>query len=121
MGRGMAGVRRTGWRRACDRRPMTTRGRHGVAGVQAARGTFRGTHTRRVQGLGRGARPNRRRRASAFVYGGMVACRRGRAWPYARRRARGTLPALQFSIALFDHLLLKISKQKWSKRSIAKL
>jgi hypothetical protein len=28
---------------------------------------------------------------------------------------------LQISIALFDHLLLKISKQKWTKRSIAKL
>jgi hypothetical protein len=33
----------------------------------------------------------------------------------------GALPVLQISIALFDHLLLKISKQKWTKRSIAKL
>jgi hypothetical protein len=67
---------------------MTAHGRRGVAGVQAARGTVRGTHTHRVQGLGRGARPNERRPASAFVYGGMAACQRGRAWPYARRRAR---------------------------------
>jgi hypothetical protein len=68
---------------------MTARGRLGVASVQEARGTIRGTHTRRVQGLGRGARPNRNRPASAIVYGGMEACRRGRAWPYERRRARG--------------------------------
>jgi hypothetical protein len=68
---------------------MTARGRRGVANVQAARGTVRGTHTRRVQGLGRGARPNGRRPASAFVYGGMATCRRGRAWPYVRRHACG--------------------------------
>jgi hypothetical protein len=77
MGRGMAGVRRTGRRRACGRRPMTTHGRRGVAGVQAARGTVRGTHTHRVQGLGRSVRPNGRRPASAFVYGVLAACRRG--------------------------------------------
>jgi hypothetical protein len=67
---------------------MTARGWRGVAGVQAARGTIRGTHTRRVQGLGRGAQPNGRSLSSAFVYGGMEASRRGRAWPYARHRAR---------------------------------
>jgi hypothetical protein len=83
MGRSMAGVRRTGRRRACGHRPMPARGRRGVAGVQAARGTVRGTHTRRVQGLGHGVRPNGRRPASTFVYGGLAACRRGRAWPYA--------------------------------------
>jgi hypothetical protein len=52
---------------------MTACGRRGVAGVQAARDTVQGTHTthtRRVQGLGRGARPIGRRPASAFVYGG---------------------------------------------------
>jgi hypothetical protein len=31
------------------------------------------------------------------------------------------LPVFQFSIALFDRRLLKISKQKWTKGSIAKL
>jgi hypothetical protein len=67
-----------------------------VAGVQAARATVRGTHTRRVQGLGRGVRPNGRRPASAFVYGGLAACRRGRAWPYARRRARGRSACFAF-------------------------
>jgi hypothetical protein len=69
---------------------MTVRGRRGVAGVQAARGTVQGTHTRRVQGLGHGARPIGRRPASAFVYSGMVwhadATGRGQ---YVRRRARG--------------------------------
>jgi hypothetical protein len=49
---------------------MTTRGRRGVAGVQAARSTVRGTHTRHAQGLGHGARPIGRRPASAFEYGG---------------------------------------------------
>jgi hypothetical protein len=49
---------------------MTARGRRRVAGVQIARGTVQGTHTRRVQGLGRGARPIGRRPALTFVYGG---------------------------------------------------
>jgi hypothetical protein len=49
---------------------MTARGRRGVAGVQAARSTVRGTHTRHAQGLGRGARPIRCRPASAFEYSG---------------------------------------------------
>jgi hypothetical protein len=92
-----------------------------VAGVQAARGTVGGTHTRRVQGLGRGARPNRRRPDSAFVYGALRhadAARRGHTRDVVRT---GALPVLQISIALFDHILLKISKQKWTKRSIAKL
>jgi hypothetical protein len=78
-----------GRRRACGRRPMTACGRRGVAGVQAACGTVRGTHTRRLQGLGRGVRPNGRRPASAFVYGGLAACWRGRAWPYTRRHMSG--------------------------------
>jgi hypothetical protein len=98
---------------------MTARGRRGVAGVQAARGTVRGTHMHRIQGLGRGARPNGRRPASAFMYGSMPT------WPgvgHTRDVVRGgALPVLQFSIALFDHRLLKISKQNWTKRSIAKL
>jgi hypothetical protein len=49
---------------------MTARGRRGMADVQTAHGTVQGTHTRRVQGLGRGARPIRHRPASTFVYGG---------------------------------------------------
>jgi hypothetical protein len=96
MGHGMAGVQRTGRRRACGRRPMTARGRRGVAGVQADRGTVRGIHTRRVQGLGHGVRPNGRRPASAFMYDGLAARRRGRAWPYARRRAHGRSTCFAF-------------------------
>jgi hypothetical protein len=51
---------------------MTVCGPRGVAGVRAARGIVQGTHTRRVQGLGRGARPIECRPTSAFVYGGIT-------------------------------------------------
>jgi hypothetical protein len=100
---------------------MTARGRRGVAGVQAAHGIVEGTHSRRVPVLGRGVRPNGRRPASAFVYGGLAACRRGRRG-LTRDVFRGDiLPVLQFSLALFDRLLLKIFQHKWTKRSTAKL
>jgi hypothetical protein len=86
-----------------------------VAGVQAARGVVRGTHTRRVQGLGRGVRPKGRRPASAFVYGGLAACRRGRRGLTRDVMRAGALPVLHFSLALFDRLLLKILQQKWTR------
>jgi hypothetical protein len=100
---------------------MTARGRRGVAGVQAARGIVQGTHTRRVPGLGRGVRPNGRRPASTFVYGGLAACRRGRRGLTRDVVRADVLPVLHFSLALFDRLLLKIFQHKWTKRSTTKL
>jgi hypothetical protein len=94
---------------------MTSRGRRGVAGVQAARGIARGTHTRRVPGLGRGVRPNGRRPASVFVYGGLAACRRGRAWPYLRRRARGRSGSKQLQVPYFELNFLNFSKLNCTK------
>jgi hypothetical protein len=100
---------------------MTARGRRGATGLQAARGTVQGTHTRRVQGLGRGAWPIRCRPASAFVYGGMAARRRARAWAIRATSCAQRSSCFAVQQALFDHRLLKILKQKWTKRSIAKL
>jgi hypothetical protein len=100
---------------------MTARGRRGMAGEQAARGTVQGSHTRRVLGLGRGIRPNRRRPASAFVYGVLAACRRGQRGLTRDVVRADVLPVLHFGLALFDRLLLKIFQRKWTKRSTAKL
>jgi hypothetical protein len=93
MGRGVAGVRRKGRQRAGGHRPMAVRGRRGVAGVQAARSTVQGTHTRHTQGLGLDTRSIGRRPASAFVYGrygsslhGALAQRRARSRSRAFRR-----------------------------------
>jgi hypothetical protein len=91
------------------------RGRRGVAGVQAERGIVRGTHTRRVPGLGRSVRPNGRRPASAFVYGSLASCRRGRAWPYPRRRARGRSGSKQLQVPYFELNFLNFSKQNCTK------
>jgi hypothetical protein len=100
---------------------MTARGRCGVAGVRAARGIVQGTHTRRVQGLGRGVLPNGRRPTSAFVYGGLAACRRGRRGLTRDVVLADILSVLHFSLAMFDRLLLKIFQHRWTKQSIAKL
>jgi hypothetical protein len=98
----MAGVRWTGRRHAGGRRPMTARVRRGVAGVQTARGTVQGTHTRRVQGLGRGARPIERRPASTFVYDGHGGMPTRPGVSSTRDVARGALRgcSIQLSIVL---------------------
>jgi hypothetical protein len=100
---------------------MTARGQRGVAGVQPTRGIVRGTHTRRVQGLGCGVRPNGRRPTSAFVYGGLAACRHGRHGLTRDVVRADVLPVLHFSLALFDRLLLKIFQHRWTKQSTTKL
>jgi hypothetical protein len=100
---------------------MAARGRRGVTGELAARGTVQETLTRRVPGLGCGVRPNGCRPASAFVYGGLAACRRGwRGLTHDVVRA-DVQPALHFGLALFDRFLLKIFQRKWTKRPTAKL
>jgi hypothetical protein len=71
---------------------MVARGPRGVAGVQAARSTVQGTHTRHAQGLGFGARSIGRRPASVFVYDRYDSRRRG---ALARRRARSRSRAFQ--------------------------
>jgi hypothetical protein len=86
-----------------------------VAGVQAARGIIQGTHTRRVLGLGRGVRPNGRRPASTFMSCGLAACRRGRAWPYPRRRARGRSGSKQLQVPYFELNFLNFSKYNCTK------
>jgi hypothetical protein len=75
-------------RRAGGRRPIMARGRRGVAGVQAARSTVQGTHTRHVQGLGLGARSIERKPASAFGTAGTVAGDVAPTMPHRRRRTR---------------------------------
>jgi hypothetical protein len=100
---------------------MAARGRRGMTGELAARGTIQETLTRRVPGLGCSVRPNGRRTASAFAYGGLAACRRG--WRGLTRDVvrEDVQPALHFGLALFDRLLLKIFQRKWTKPPTAKL
>jgi hypothetical protein len=100
---------------------MTARGWRGVTGELAARGTVQETLTRRVPGLGCGVRPNGRRSSSAFLYGGLAACRRGQRGLTRDVVRAHVLPALHFGLALFDRLLLKIFQHKWTKRPTAKL
>jgi hypothetical protein len=71
------------------------RGRRGVAGVQAARSTIQGTHTRHAQGLGLDARSIRRKLALAFGYGQYGGGRRG-----ADDAARARLTPFEFHLSL---------------------
>jgi hypothetical protein len=93
---------------------MTARGRRGVAGVQAARGIVRETHTRRVPGLGSGVRPKGAglpRRSCTAAWRHADAAGRG----HTRRRARGRSGSKQLRVSYFELNFLNFSKQNCTK------
>jgi hypothetical protein len=101
---------------------MTARGRRGVAGVQAARSTVQGTHTRHAQGLGLDAQSIGRKPALAFGYDQYGGGRRGAddaAWATSRARAR--LTPFEFHLALLKQEKLPILQLKCYPQSIPKL